>query len=127
LHREKLRHRGLAARSERLSGNLVLQQFSGFPGPTRQHTLSSEWGREGPPGPHAERFRSGDWPNLDRRHGKLPGGRRDNYHSGGPPSVSGGTKRDPAAKGDLKMSKMVSPTYPTSPSSPLLERGGVDA
>ncbi len=69
---QDLRHRGLAARPERLSRDLELLQLRRLPGPPHGRALPSE-GRQGHAlRAHAERLGPGRRPHPDRGAGELP-------------------------------------------------------
>ncbi len=87
LRGQDLRPGGLAARAERLPGDLLLQQLHGLPGPARQPPLpSGRWRQDAPPA-HPERLGPGGGADAGGDPGEFPGGGRLGRDPRGPAAV----------------------------------------
>ena len=73
---EDVRPRGLAARPERVQGDLLLLELRGLPGPARRDPIPPRGGREAGVRAHLERLRPRDRPHPRRHPRELPARRR---------------------------------------------------
>ena len=96
--RQDVRHRGLAAESEDVSRDFVLQQYGSVSGATGEHQVQKGRYREGGVRTHAERVRPGGWPNTHRDPGEQPAERRLGHRAAGAAAVHGRDGGNPAAR-----------------------------
>ena len=93
--REDLRHRGLAAGTECVSGDLILQQLRGIPGAAHAGALQGREGQERVR-PHPERIRPRGRANAGRDTGELSEQGWQHHHSRGAVSLYGRSGNYPA-------------------------------